>query len=313
MIWSYSASRMFQRCQRQWYFKTCVAHHSAKDPIRREAYLLSKLQSIAAWRGSIVDSVISRRVVPAINNGWGINEAKLIDFAREIFDSQLSFASRHRIYEPNMKPSKAGDSFAAFHAVEYQKLCEADVAQAWKDIIQALGNLLQMRELFDLLQSANYLIAQRPLVFPSHKGSVRAVPDLIAFFKNQPPLIIDWKVHTYGTRDYRTQLAIYAIALFECSPHRDFPIFFSKSKPTDSKLFEVQLLTNVRREYTLSKQDIQQTKSYIAASMERMLLAKGIQKNSVLRPFDFEVTLYPDNCTRCPFRKICWEDSLWQS
>ena len=60
MIWSISESKTFKRCQRQWYFKNCVASALAKkDPIRREAYLLSKLQTISGWRGQIVDSVLS--------------------------------------------------------------------------------------------------------------------------------------------------------------------------------------------------------------------------------------------------------------
>jgi hypothetical protein len=67
MRWSYSASRNFRQCQRQWYFKNIVASARAKEPLRRRAYLLSKLQSVSAWRGKIVDDVISKTLIPRIN------------------------------------------------------------------------------------------------------------------------------------------------------------------------------------------------------------------------------------------------------
>src|SRR5437763_1658057 len=93
MIWSFSNSHLFKKCQRQWYFKTHVANANAKKiPLQREAYLLSKLQSIAAWRGSVVGHVISRRVVPALGNGWNISLAKTLEYARTVFDAQLDFA-----------------------------------------------------------------------------------------------------------------------------------------------------------------------------------------------------------------------------
>jgi hypothetical protein len=58
VIWSVSESKLFRRCQRQWYFKHCVANAQAKkDPLRRRAYLFSKLQSISGWRGQLVDTV----------------------------------------------------------------------------------------------------------------------------------------------------------------------------------------------------------------------------------------------------------------
>src|SRR6266511_1499673 len=108
MIWSFSNSHLFKKCQRQWYFKTHVANANAKKiPLRREAYLLSKLQSIAAWRGSVVDHVIGRRVVPALNNGWGINLANVLSYAKSVFDAQLRFARQHRIREPGMSVAKA--------------------------------------------------------------------------------------------------------------------------------------------------------------------------------------------------------------
>ena len=42
MGWSYSASRSFRQCQRQWYFKNVAASARAKYPFRKRAYLLDE-------------------------------------------------------------------------------------------------------------------------------------------------------------------------------------------------------------------------------------------------------------------------------
>jgi hypothetical protein len=314
MIWSFSTSHLFKKCQRQWYFKTHVANANAKKiALQREAYLLSKLQSIAAWRGSVVDHVISRRVVPALNNGWNINLANILSYAKSVFDAQLRFARQHRVREPGMSVTKAGDEFAAFYAIEYgAEVSDEEISRAWDDICRALRNLAEMRDLFALLGTSSKLVAQRALTFPYFGVTVRAVPDLIAFFSDAPPLIVDWKVHTFGVQDYRLQLATYAVALSRCEPHKDFPPSPSLYSPADIRLLEVQLLTNQQREYTLSELDVEEIDSYIAETATAMLLADGENGKGPPRPLDYPVTQFPETCRRCPFRAPCWEEQSWQ-
>lgn len=314
MIWSFSNSQVFKKCQRQWYFKSHVANANAKKiPLQREAYLLSKLQSIAAWRGSVVDHVISRRIVPALGNGWDINFPRVLDYARAVFQAQLKFARQHRLREPGMSAAKAGDDFAAFHAVEYGlEVTNEEIARAWDDVEKAITNLVRMRELFALLNTSSKLVAQRALTFPYFGVTVRAVPDLIAFFETSAPLIVDWKVHTFGAKDYRLQLATYAVALARCGAHKDFPESSSPYAPTDIRLLEVQLLTNQQREYVLSDIDVEEIDCYIAETATAMILADGENGKGPPRPFDYPVTLYPEACQKCPFRAPCWEDQSWQ-
>lgn len=313
MIWSFSNSHLFRKCQRQWYFKTHVANANAKKiPLQREAYLLSKLQSIAAWRGSVVDHVISRRVVPALGNRWNISLAKTLEYAKSVFDAQLNFATQHRLREPAMSAIKAGDNFAAFFAVEYGiEISDDEITQAWNDVEQAITNLLEMSDLLVLLGTSVKLVAQRSLTFPYFGVTVRAVPDLIAFFNGSPPLIVDWKVHTFGVQDYRLQLATYAVALARCNPHKDFPASLTPYTPTDIRLLEVQLLTNRQREYTLSELDVEDIDSYIAETATAMVLANGENGKGPPRPFDYPVTQFPETCRRCPFRAQCWEVQTW--
>ncbi len=309
MFWSISESRTFRNCQRQWYYKNFLANAVAKDHVRHTAYLLSKLQSISAWRGNIVDSVITETILPAVRakRTIGLDEAKRT--ARGLFDRQLAFGRRHPLHELGKSPTQLGNDFAAFYSMEYgDGLADAEVARAWVEVEQALGNLFAMRDLTSELKSARYVIGQRALSF-SHSGmTVRAVPDAIAFYDDTPPLIVDWKVHVFGLKDAWTQLATYAIALMRCKPHTDFPESLGAWSVKDVRLAEAQLLTNQLRRYSLSDEDVNRADVYIAQSVTQMLLSTEGRKSNELRASDFPVAASPDICQRCPFRKFCWEE-----
>ncbi len=117
MIWSYSTSRMFNKCQRQWCFKSHVANANAtKKPLAREAYVLSKLQSVYAWRGNVVDAIADSKIVPALERGWVLNESYILKSARSLFEQQLAFATAYRLREPGMTKKLGGSAFAALYA-----------------------------------------------------------------------------------------------------------------------------------------------------------------------------------------------------
>ena len=124
MVWSVSTAKMFERCQRQWFFKTKLANARAKDWKRQRAYRLSKLQSISAWRGNVVDQVLSNEVIPALERGWAISTDRVTHSALARFDRQLQIARAHRIMDPEIKPSDFGDDLAAFHCLEYGEIVD---------------------------------------------------------------------------------------------------------------------------------------------------------------------------------------------
>lgn len=308
MIWSFSDSRTFAKCQRRWYFDAVRGYWTQKDPLRWEAYLLSKLQTVSAWRGQLVDLTITTTFVPALNSRQPPQLHRCLTRARELFNTQRDFALRHRVRETGMVPSKH-PAFAAFLPLEHgEQVTDESLAQAWADIEQALTNLFGMTALLETLQGANLCVAQRALTFDHEGVSVRAVPDLIAFFPDRPPLIVDWKVHTFGTKDYWLQLVTYALALSRCKVHRDFTRFFNGCEPTAIRLVEAQLLTNQVREHTLDEDDVGEVEDMIAESAARMALALDGRKHPALQAADFPVTQWPENCAGCPFRRPCWEE-----
>jgi catechol 2,3-dioxygenase-like lactoylglutathione lyase family enzyme len=306
-MWSISESKTFQRCQRQWFYKNILGCATAKDDLRQRAYRLSKLESISAWRGNIVDDTISKFVIPGVRNGRPPSLEVAKRHALAAFDAQLTFGRAHRLWE-DVSPAKAGADFAAFHAMEYDgQLAEDEIVVARNEVLLALTNLYGMQEIKSRMKAAQYLVPQRPLMFHHTDATVRAVPDLIAFYQDAPPLIFDWKVHVFGLQEAWLQLAVYALALLRAKPHKDFPATLQQLRETDVRLLEIQLLKNEVREYSLDDDDVERAEGYVAESIMNISMATRGLKHPDLTAEDFLVTQYPEVCTRCSFRSLCWE------
>jgi hypothetical protein len=308
MRWSLSAAKTFGKCQRQWYFGHCLASPTAKDPARREAFNLGKLQTVAGWRGSVVDDVISRTIVGELKARKVPEPRDILPVARKIFEMQLETARKNPLREPDMPVSSWGRSYAALFSVEYADgPSSEEVDKAWTEISTALVNLLRRRKLLERLLGAKALIAQRPLQYKAFGVTVVAVPDLIAFYDDDPPAIIDWKANAVGTSDAWLQLAIYSSALRRCTQHKDFPEDTSQRGDDETRLVEVQLLLNRIRLHELDDEDRLSADDYIADSATSMLAAVDGRKAHELSADDFPTSPYDAVCENCAFKRICWE------
>ncbi|MBI4583221.1 MAG: PD-(D/E)XK nuclease family protein [Planctomycetes bacterium] len=294
MIWSFSAHRTFRKCPRQWFFKKIYAHARAKDPLRREAHRLSKLEGIQAWRGKLVDTVISETIVPSISrkHPCGLDEAKKI--ADQLFALQRA-----------QRMAPAGQ-VGFFEAEYHQPLTEKMFDGARLEIHTALENFYRAEPVWKLLQQAKALVRQRPLSFRHGTVSIRVVPDLITFQSPLVPAVLDWKVNAYPMRDYWLQLVTGAIGVTRCNPHRDWPSGATQHEPHEVQLLEVQLLTGDVRFHTLSEADVHDADDFIAISASEMELACGGSNPKDLQPEDFPVASDPKACQTCAFKKLCW-------
>ncbi len=154
-MWSFSTGRLFEKCQRAWFYKSHVASAVSLNPLQREAYLLSKLQTISAWRGRIVDEVIGARIIPTLEKGGRLDELGILQYARLLFDNQRKFAMSNCFRNEGMSQAKGGKDFAAFYVVDYGiGVHRDDLIRAWQEIKQALLNLLRMHELLDDLRGS---------------------------------------------------------------------------------------------------------------------------------------------------------------
>lgn len=311
MNWSFSSAKTFERCPRQWFFRQIVAHHAAKDPLRREAYLLTKLSSLWSWRGRLVDDLITERVVPGLAAGQLPSLSALTVEARQRYDAQLAFAASHHLREEGLRPSQHPD-FLVLHETERGAPPAKDsLEKAWHDVATALVNLLDMNELLERLANAALLLPQRGLSYrrvltDGEPLSVRAVPDLIAFFPDAPPLIVDWKVHTYAKTTFADQLAGYALALVAAAGQWGLPRLSGWTAP-DFELLEVQLLTDEQRRYALSAEDFAALKGYQLESGNRMRALVAKKAKTDRNPFTVLTTDDLSICRSCVFQLLCWD------
>ena len=309
-MWSISGYKQFLRCPYQWCLKNKVADERVKnDSFRKEVTVLSKLQTIQAWRGIIVDDVISRLLVNAINNKLPVNKDYFLKEAFKKFDEQFEYAVFQKYRE--VASSYDDSSFAALLPVEFGQLnIQEDLNQAREDIKLALCNLLDNAELISYLKSSSKLVSQRKLSYYHNQFTVQAKPDLIAFFDNHPPHIFDWKVHTYGTHTYDEQLVSYAVALNKVNQvkaHSDFPTNLSRYSIYDYKLSEYQLLhkERIQRSYTITEERLEDFYNHLSSSMIEMFMAGAHKPYAEWGLENYATTEYLDNCHNCGFQKIC--------
>jgi len=306
MKWSFSGYGTFRRCPRQWFYKTIFANSRAKDPSRREAARLSKLENIPSWRGKIVDTVISYAVIPSIISKQPYDLLAARKKADEIFDLQRE----QRTVLKNSSAS-SGTVNGAFFEVEYGKLLNDETfSNARSDIYTSLQNFYDSEDVWAFLNQAKMLIPQRALSFKDGTISIRCVPDLILFRSPQPPVIFDWKVNIHPVRDYWLQLVTGAIALTRCTHHKDWPDDEVHHGPHEIELQEVQLLTGRVINHQVSMEDIEDAEDTISSSITDMQFTCNDDDPTQLSPEAIPVTKNPTTCDFCSFRKLCWGSVL---
>jgi hypothetical protein len=304
--WSVSASRIFKQCPRKWYFHEIQSNGKSKDKLQEEACFLKKLQTIPAWRGSLVDKVISNYVVLKLNRKYEIDEEELVQHALKLADQQIAFATSQKCDNG----SNNDDVQCALYDIEYNGGIDAEELENAKfEIVQALRNFVRSKFLREFLQDGSYLISQRTIRHTQDRITVACTPDLIAFYENNPPLIVDWKVQALAHTEHWIQLAVYGLTISKIKPHKDFPEKWHSilANSTKIRLLEFQLLQNHERIYSMTPSDVIETEDYIYTSSNRMIqLTKG-RKYPELLPEFVPTTQRPTLCGWCQFKKICWE------
>lgn len=302
MRWSFSAHESFRKCPRQWFFKTVFASPHAKDPFRREAYRLSKLESVQAWRGKIVDTVISDTIIPAITRRRSVTLAEARSAALNLFEAQ-----RVQRMSSNWSGPQRAEADNTFFEVEYRiPLTDEVFSRARREILLAIEHFYNARLVWSLLRQAYGLFPQRTLTFRHGEVSVQVRPDLLLFRPGVAPVVFDWKVNTNPLRDYWLQLVTGAIAITRCKPHRDWPAGGVRHAPHEIELIEVQLLMGHVRVHKISPADVEDAEDFISISAGQMQFACGGVESGLPTPEDLPVASDPMTCQTCQFRKLCW-------
>ncbi len=306
MIHSFSNFKTFQRCQRRWYYDSKVWCTNTKDPFRQEVIMLSNLETISAFRGQVVDYTISKHVVELLNKRRGVDLQGVLSYAKNVFDKRRQFAEAKSHKDFSIKKTPNEERFAALVELEFgEGLKEPDWELAWQDVETSLTNLIENRELMGLLKAANYIKPQLSIYIKHDETSVRCVPDLVAFYRKEPPLIVDWKVHFTGHRSYIDQLLLYAYALNECDHLYDCVQYLDGHDILSYRLLEYQLLKNVTRQYEVSPLLLENTKERLSDEIYRLKKAGADQDYETLKIENFDTAFDEEDCLNCPFQNLC--------
>lgn len=318
MRWSFSSYRQFNQCRRQWFYQNKMASANAtKAPERKEAAILRNLQSLNAWRGSMVDYIIGKEVIPCLQQGIWPQYKEVVAAMKELFQEQYAFAKAKKYREVGITKTKAGESFLALYDLEYapEKITRESLNQAYLEAVQAMKNLFQNQRFLEYLRSASRLVTQRQDLQLKYNENftLKAIPDLLVFEEHPFKLhIIDWKVHSKAQRTYEEQLRLYAWIIKQGERPHDFPEALDDYPITSIQLTEYQLLTNEMRSYDINPADIAELEQNVAHSIQQMSEANVFLKYTQLDAANFPVNRSDENCRGCRFRKICEQPATVQ-
>lgn len=302
MKWSVSTTKMFQYCPRKYYYQQIVADKKSDEPRAKESVYLRSLQNFHAWRGNLVDNVISRYIAPRINARKEIEEKDVMAHAKELMENDLKY-----IKNSIGKETKVENSYGFFELEYGREITEDFIAKIKQDVVTSLSNVLASDLLKQIIEDQSYVIAQRTIRFSMDELKISCTPDLIVFPKRDIPQIIDWKVESVY-REHWLQLGIYGYALSKINPHRDFPNKWHRfiADPRNVKLIEYQLLRNELENYQIKDEDIIEIEDYIHISSNRIMKLVGDGKQ--VDANQFPTTADPKACQRCQYKKMCWRE-----
>ena len=308
MKWSFSLGRVFDQCPRKWCYYQ-MAWHNAKDDLRKELFYLKQLSKISAWRGRLVDTIITTKIAPELNNGLIPKIENIYPMAVDLAKKQISFAKEKKYRSAGMTKSRAGLDYCALYDIEYSgSVDEKELNSAMEEVKQALTNLLNSELLKSITDNNGKCFTQRNLTFNFYGTTITCTPDMIVFYGNKAPTIIDWKVHYFAYKEYRSQLSLYALALGQSKSSVGFPAFSIKS-PCEIELIEYQLLNNQQRLYSLEEQDLLDTEDYMYKSISKIKRFSNGLTGKDFNPLSFRSASNPKVCEACSFKMQCWKDT----
>ena len=297
MKWSHSAHKTFRRCQSQFLFSHVLAHHSARDAVRHEAYRLKQAKDFNLWRGNLVDDAIELWVAPRLQSGQLMPLDELLKRSFEMMEQQLAFSKARRHLELGLSKGEAGKSFLVLGVHERGEEAppqELDWVRA--EVELALTNLYSLTSFLEELRGHAFYEPRQRFSFRFDEFTIGGEFDLLIWKNNGRPLVIDWKVVESPTSDHTDQMLLYALAISRLNP---------RVRPEDIEVKEVRLREPEIRNYAITPEKLADVENFVFHSghqMKALLRGLGAQDQRIE---DFEVADKPGSCAMCSFRPLC--------
>ena len=304
--WSFSTDRRMRRCQRQLFFANLAAWHNAKDPLRRESFLLSQVKTTDAWRGNLVHRAIEAYVVPALQARQKVQWDQVIEAARCLGSRQFEFSARRRFREKEMKKSKAGDEYCALFEHEFGPPPTAEKLNKTLDSVEhSLRNLAKLEDFLRHVSGRSFYRAETNISADYNGVRIQGVIDLVFSGAYGHYGIVDWKDYSASsTTEARLQMSLYAWLMCQAPAWR-------VSQPENIELWEVNLGLPLAQQYTVDQAAFDELEDFMYRSTEnlRRLCSDGTYRATDLE--NYEYTENPNSCRFCPYQNVCREPEPW--
>lgn len=303
MKWSLSSHRAFRTCQRRYFFKYIAAHHAAKrDPIRREAFLLSQGKHLSTWQGLVVHQAIKEFLVPYLQRNASIDWNTVLESALRMARSQFNFSQQRRLREPGMTKAKFPRDYCSLMPHDQGGIIPSKQAEGVLQTIQVcVENLARMEGLLNYIQHRRFYLAETPISVKYDGARVQVVPDLLFTRGYGQISIVDWKVEQDHSRgDHELQTSLYAWVLYNSDK-------WHIRSPEDIELIEVQLLQKTTRHHKCSAERFQELGDRIFKSIHEIRALCHSHKYQNQNLLDYEFANNHNTCTYCAFNPLCKE------
>ena len=300
--WSFSTDKLFRRCQRQFFFAQIAAHHSLKEPWRREAFLLRQMKTLELWRGSLIHEGIQHYVVPALRKGDSLDWEMLAEQTIQRAKAQLAFSERKRYREPGISKTKNEDFCALIPHENGKGVSAEDFADVCSQIRTAFQRLTSLTDLWEPLLGRKDCQAEKQIWVEFDDVKILVQIDLLFERSLGHPTIIDWKSYELGgDTDARLQTALYGWAVWKSK------LFSDLHDAENIELLECQVQDGVVIKHECSLGVFDELENHLYRSLNRIFSLCRTKKLTDAHLQDFAFTDNPNNCEHCAFRQLCIE------
>jgi len=304
--WSFSTDRRMRRCQRQLFFANLAAWHNAKDPLRRESFLLSQVKTMEAWRGNLVHRVIERYVVPALQSRQRVSWDQVIEEARRLAVRQFEFSARRGFREKEMKKSKAGEEYCALFEHEFGPPPTPEKLKSTLDSVEnSLRNLAGLEDFLRHISGRSFYRAEASISADYNGVRIQGVIDLVFSGAYGHYGVVDWKDYSASsTTEARLQMSLYAWLMCQAPAWR-------VSQPENIELWEVNLGLPLAQQHKIDQAAFDELEDFMYRSTEslRSLCGDGTYRATDLE--NYEYTENPNSCQFCSYQNVCREPEPW--
>jgi len=299
MRFSFSGERCFRRCQRQYYFHDIAAWHNARDPVRREAYVLKQVKTLELWQGQLVHRAIEKWVVPVLQRGgWPEWDAVVRD-AHEMAERQRVYSGARLYRNRAIAKSATGDDYCALAADEFGAgVTASQYAGVLAVVERAIQNLSSLEDFWREARGRSKYYAELPIRTSYEGAHIEGRIDLMFFRGYGKPLIVDWKISERGTSDAGVQTALYAWLLSR-NPA------WNLADPAQVELVEVRLLDREIVTHRFEADMFAELEDRLYRGISEVQEVFGLGKYQDVNPAHLAYAGSPGTCALCPFRSLC--------